>query len=135
MKTALLACIFVLFCIVAHGQDLQQQCGNHPDLFRDGSGQPKWFSSPEVEKMATRTTTPEAVALPNGLPYSGFVSVRLMVNTAGDVVCLWDASGHPLMIASAIRAIHQWKFKPMTAGGRKVEFVGLLKVPVRSTGQ
>lgn len=134
MKLVLLVGSALLLGAIATCQDVQQQCGNHPNLLRDASGQLKWLTSEELRKTAVILVEADPVPLPGGMIYSGFVTARVMVSATGEVVCMWGASGHPVMIPAAVRAIHQWKFKPRVVGGKRVEFVGLLKVPVRSGG-
>ena len=99
-------------------------------MLRDSSGEIKWLTTDELQKRATATARPLPVPMPGVMQYEGFVTVKLMINTNGDVVCLWGAAGNPIMIASAVRAIQQWKFKPMLVAGKGAEYVGMLKVPV-----
>lgn len=132
MKLMSLVWSTLLLSSLAMCQDVQQQCGHHPNVLRDASGQLKWFTSEDLNNAALVSVKPDPVPLPGGMVYSGFVTTKIMVGSTGDIVCMWGASGHPVMIPSAVRAIHQWKFKPMVVGGKRVEFVGMLKVPVRS---
>jgi hypothetical protein len=133
MKFTVLACALVWCCTFACGQELQKQCGVHPNVLRSNSGALRWFSSQEMEGFATKTVAANPVELPGHRQYQGFVAANVMIDISGEIVCLWDVAGHPVMIPSAIRAMHEWKFRPMTVGGRKVEFVGRLRILVRST--
>ena len=74
----------------------------------------------------------DPVQMPNGAALDGIVGAKIMVSTGGDVVCLWSVSGNPMMIPAGISALHQWKFKPMIVNGNRLEYVGQVKVPVRS---
>ena len=76
----------------------------------------KWLTADESRIRATKVIDADPVAMPNGVDYAGVVGAKIMVNTTGDVVCLWAVSGHPVLIPAAIRALHQWKFRPMTVG-------------------
>jgi len=132
MKIAFIACCTLLLCVAAFGQDVQQQCGPHPDLARDSSCALKWLTPDEVQNRVRTIVLPEPVPMPNGAVYTGVIGAKIMVSTSGDVVCLWGVSGHPVLIPAAIRALHQWKFRPMVVSGKQVEFVGQVRVPVRS---
>lgn len=83
--------------------------------------------------MALKAVMPEPVPI-KGLKFNGAVRIRVMVGTGGDVICMWEAAGHPLMLASAVRAAHDWKFKPKFENHRAVEFVGTLELPVSAKG-
>ncbi len=63
------------------------------------------------------------------------VKLKIMVSTGGEVICvIWDLRGHPLMLASAVKAAHDWMFKPKSENGRPIEFVGTLEIPVSANG-
>jgi hypothetical protein len=68
------------------------------------------------------------------LIFKGVVKLKIMVSTGGDVICIWDVRGHPLMLASASKAAHDWKFKPKSENRRPIEFVGTLEIPVSANG-
>jgi outer membrane biosynthesis protein TonB len=68
------------------------------------------------------------------LIFEGAVKMKIMVSTGGDVICMWDVSGHPLMLASAVKAAHDWKFKPKIENRKPTEFVGVLELPVTANG-
>jgi len=57
-----------------------------------------------------------------------------MISTGGDVICIWDVSGHTLMLASAVKVAHDWKVKPKSENGRPIEFVDTLEIPVSANG-
>lgn len=133
MKLALIIFVVLFACMSAvAAEDLQQQCGSHPDLLRDSSGALKWLTAEEAKARVATSVTPDPVDLPGGALYTGVVGAKIMVNTSGEVVCLWGASGNPMLLAAAIRALHQWRFRPMVVGGKPVEFLAQVKVPVRS---
>ena len=133
MKVAVIICCVLSLGLAAGAQNLQQQCGSHPNLLRDNSGELKWLTADEMQIRATKVVAADPVAMPNGAAYSGVVGAKVMVSTSGNVVCLWGVSGNPVTIQTAVSALREWKFKPMTVGGKLVEYVGQVKVPVRST--
>lgn len=62
------------------------------------------------------------------------VKLKIMVSTGGDVICIWDVRGYTLMLASAVKAAHDSKFKPKSENGRPIEFVGTLEIPASANG-
>ena len=116
-------------CFAGSAQSVDQKCGSHPNLLRQKSGTLIWFSSAELEQMAVKTVKPRPVPIKQ-MNFNGVVKINIMVNTSGDVVCLWNVKGHPLMLAGAATAAHDWKFKPKIQEGRPAEFVGTLELPV-----
>jgi hypothetical protein len=118
-----------IFSFGAPVKNMTEKCGAHPSLLRDESGSPVWFSSTQLYSLAVKPVMAEPVHI-KGLTFNGSVSVKIMVGTSGDVVCIWDAKGHPLMLANAVKAAHDWKFKPKIENGKPSEFVGTLELPV-----
>lgn len=135
MRVFLVTVSLVLISGCCMCQEIERHCGVHPNLLRNGSGEPKMFSPEQLQSMATQKVQPEPVPLPSGSYYAGFVAANLMVDTRGDVICIWGAAGNPVMIPAAIRAMHGWKFKPMLVGTKPVKFVGRLRVPVLSVAR
>src|SRR6266542_916615 len=101
MKVAIIICCVLFLSFAAAGQNLQQQCGPHPNLLRDTSGELKWLTADEMQNRATKVIAAEPVSMPNGAAYTGVVGAKVMVSTAGDVVCLWGVSGNPVTIPAA----------------------------------
>lgn len=133
MKVAIVICCVLLLAFTASSQTLQQQCGSHPNLLRDNSGELKWLTPDEMQNRATKVVDSTPVQTPNGAVIEGVVAARVMISASGDVVCLWGVSGNPMMISAGVTALRQWRFKPMTLNGKPVEYVGQVKIPVRST--
>ena len=130
MKTVFIAFCAVLFFMGAVAADeIGDKCGEHPRLLRDASGAAVWHSPQQLEELVLKRVTPEKPSLHN-FTYDGFVSAKVMINTRGEVICMWNAAGHPVMIPPAMKAAREWKFKPLVRDGKPVEYVGMLRIPV-----
>ena len=133
MKVIIVVFALTIFAAGAPVQNMTEKCGEHPGLLRNESGNPVWFSSTQLYSMAVKPVMAEPVHI-KGLTFKGSVSVKIMVGTSGDVVCIWDVKGHPLMLANAVKAAHDWKFKPKIESRKPTEFVGTLELPVSASG-
>ena len=125
--------VVAILCRGGIAQNVDQKCGVHPNLLRNKNGNVIWFSSAELERMASKVVFPPPVQLKT-MNFKGTVKIKIMVNSSGDVVCLWDVTGHPLMLAGAATAAHDWKFMPKIQDGKPAEFVGTLELPVSIDG-
>ncbi len=96
---------------------------------RDAGGKAVWHSPEQINDLVLKKVAPEKPSVA-GFNYDGVVSLKIMVNTEGDVICMWNAAGHPVMIPGAVKAVHEWKFKPLSRNGKLVEYVPTVKVPV-----
>ena len=133
MRVVALLFALTMFSSGAAAQDMTGKCGSHPGLLRNEAGSLVWFSSSQLHSMALKQVMPEPVHI-RGLIFEGVVKIKIMVNTGGDVVCMWDVKGHPLMLANAVKAAHDWKFKPKIENREATEFVGILELPVTAKG-
>ena len=133
MRVIALVFALALFSSGAAGQGIGEKCGSHPGLLRDKSGNPVWFSASQLQSIALKSVMPAPVHV-GGLTFKGVVNLKLMVSTGGDVICIWDARGHPLMLASAVKAAYEWKFKPKIENSKPTEFLGTLELPVSASG-
>lgn len=119
----------LLLSTFSFADEVTDKCGTHPDLYRDTAGSPVWFTADQMQQRASDKSMPEPVSMPQ-LSFTGVVSMKVMIGKSGNLLCMWDVAGHPIMIPNAVRAAHQWKFKPLQKDGHAVEYVGVLKVPV-----
>ena len=110
---------------------MTEKCGVHPTLLRDGVGKLVWFSPEQLHSLMVATVPLEKPSIP-GQKYVGQVSMHIMVNTKGNVVCMWGGAGHPVMLSPAFRAVRAWRFKPLASDGKPAEYVGTIKVQVES---
>jgi len=51
---------------------------------------------------------------------------KIRTNENGDVECVRAISGHPIMIASVIGSLKNWKFRPKKINGRRCPIYGTL---------
>jgi len=108
-------------------------CGEHPKLLRDTEGKFVIFTPQKLVATATEKVKPKLPSLPASFHYDGDATFKLIVGTQGNVVCIWDTMGHPLMIPAADEAGRWWKFKPMAVKGKPVEYIGELKFHFSTT--
>ena len=57
---------------------------------------------------------------------SGVVSLTILVDREGKVVCVKLIKGHPVLVSASLEAARKWTFRPMTQRGRPVSFFGRL---------
>jgi len=63
---------------------------------------------------------PEYPALARNAKIRGPVVLRAVIDTKGKVTNLRVLSGHPLLAASAVEAVRQWKYRPFVFEGKVV---------------
>jgi hypothetical protein len=59
----------------------------------------------------------------------GVVSIRILINKHGKVICAQGVDGHPIAIGAAIHSLRRWTFKPFTVSGERKSVVGVLNLP------
>jgi hypothetical protein len=121
----------VLFCTGTSLAQLGANCGEHPNIFRNKS-EIVWFRPDQMEKMAVRRI--EFVMPRTGLPshYHGFVSFKVLVDTKGDIGCIWAPVGNAICVRAVNEALQYWRYKPMLLDKTPVEYVGEVKFDIRS---
>lgn len=132
MKAIALVLCLMLWVSVSPADEVTEKCGPHPLLVRDAAGKLQWFSPEQLEERITKKVTPETLSI-EGFKYEGVVSLKVMIGTTGDVICMWGAAGHPIMIPTAFKAVHEWKFKPLIHQGRPAEYLGTVRIRVAAT--
>ncbi len=76
----------------------------------------------------TKSVGPEYPPLVLQTRISGIVVIDAIIDQGGNVVQARAVSGHPLLIAAALRAVLQWKYEPTSLNGQPVS--GELQVQV-----
>lgn len=104
-------------------------CLKRTDLLRDSHGQPVWLASSDLmervlEKLPIKRPGPLGK---NKL--QGVVSIEVVINKRGKVICARGAEGHPIAIGAAIDSVRKWTFKPYDVSGKAKSVVGVLTVP------
>ncbi len=121
----------ILFYSAAACCQLGVNCGEHHDIFHNQAGI-VWFTSAQMEKQAIKKIQP---VMPPGAPdfhYDGYVTFKVLVDTKGQIACIWDGAGNSLFLSAANEALQYWKFKPMLMDGKPVEFVGVVKFRIHT---
>lgn len=109
--------------------DKKWTCLKRKDLLRDKQGHPVWLTS---EELMDRVLEREPIQRPGPLGKNnlrGVVSVRILINKHGKVICAQGVGGHPMAIGPAIRSLRKWTFKAFTVSGKRKSVVGVLDLP------
>jgi len=54
------------------------------------------------------------------------------VATNGDIGCIWEPKGEALFRRAVNEALQYWRYQPMLVGGKPIEYVGIVKVHLKS---
>lgn len=126
----LVAFVAVLACTAVFGQaaappSKQESwpCGTTSNLLVDSDGQPVWIDSEELRRHAINMPGPK---LPSSLRAAGKITIDVIVDTNGHVVCTQVLNGHPLLREAVAEAVRNWTFKPFAAGDKPVAVSGHL---------
>ncbi len=65
--------------------------------------------------------TPEYPGIAKSAHVSGTVTLRAIISKDGSIEKLEYVSGPPLLMASAIRAVREWRYRPTMLNGQPVE--------------
>jgi hypothetical protein len=123
LRIALVVCLSV-----GAFPQLGKNCpGEHPNLLRNRAGKTVIFTPEQLSKMAVRRVKPEFPKLPPTFEYDGYVTFKVLIDTQGEVACLWENAGLPVLAQAADEAGRWWKFKPMMVRGKPVEYLGTMK--------
>jgi hypothetical protein len=107
--------------------NLKRHC-SHVDVLRDQHGKVVWFSHEQMKEMAVTKVAPEMPALGRGLRLEGAVILNVCVGPDGVPQEIWLISGHPMLVASAIHAAAQWRFRPLLVHSKPLGFAGTLRL-------
>ena len=129
MRTRIALLCFLLFCAVTALAQLGANCGEHPNVFRNKSGI-VWITPEQLEKMTIRRIEPVMPRIASGSHYDGYVTFKILVDTKGDIGCIWGSSGKPIFVRAVNEALQYWRYTPMLQDGKPVEFVGVMKFHV-----
>jgi hypothetical protein len=93
-------------------------------------GFPVILSAQEFYKRAIHRVMPR---LPSSCRCEGAVIVKLLVDEKGEVSCVERVKGHPLLVIPALKAMGEWRFKPLQREGDLVPFIGEVTVRFASS--
>jgi hypothetical protein len=105
------------------------QCLKGRDILRNSKGQPRWFSSTELMDRVIEKQPVERPGVLGKNQLRGVVTIQVVIDKNGKVVCTRGVEGHPLGIASAIRSLCGWTFRPYISNGKRKSIVGVLSIP------
>jgi len=95
----------------------------------DAQGRPRWLATRE---LMNRVIEKREVDRPGALGKNnlrGVVTVQVVINKKGRVVCTHGIKGHPLAIASVEHSLREWTFRPYLSHGKSKSMAGVLNVP------
>ncbi len=121
-----LVCGGVLFSAVSYGN----QSGESTKCSVLGL---KELSSKEMRSMLRQTKPIEPPCCAGTLNLKGTVVLDVSVSADGDVSCVDQISGHPLILTSAIHSVSGWKFEPYSTGGQRMSFHGKIAIKFHAT--
>ena len=107
--------------------DSQTPCTVEGPLLSDKDGNAVWLNTDTLLKRAIHCKAPSMPAMARQARIEGQVLVDILVDRNGQVTCARLISGHPLLVASAIDAAKDWKFRPMKQHGKAVSSYGYLR--------
>lgn len=108
--------------------DKNWSCLKRKDLLRDKEGRPVWLTS---EELMDRVIDREPVERPGPLGRNnlrGVVSIRILINKYGKVICAQGVAGHPMAIGPAIHSVRRWTFKAFRVSGERKSVVGVVNL-------
>ncbi len=75
-------------------------------------------SHADAVKNATKRPSPEYSAMAKQMHIQGDVEVEVKIGEAGEVAEVKVVMGNPMLSATVVKAIKEWKFTPFTEGGK-----------------
>jgi outer membrane biosynthesis protein TonB len=109
-------------------------CLKRRDILLNSDGHLRSFSSSELME---RLIDEHPVERPDVLGKNnlrGFVTIQVVIGKEGKVICSRGVKGNPIGIASAIRSLRGWTFKPYVLNGKRKSIVGSLVIPFNFGG-
>jgi|GEM_PF-5729227 outer membrane biosynthesis protein TonB len=93
----------------------------------------KEFSAKQMRSRLRHTQSIDPPCCAGTLNLKGTVVLDVSVNADGDVTCVDQISGHPLILTSALHSVSGWKFQPYSSGGEGKPFHGKLVIKFHAT--
>ncbi len=84
------------------------------------TGELKWFKTSDLKRLAKKVSKPKPVHAKG----TTIVTVEIIIDTRGEVVCSRATSGHPLVRVSTLNAIEKWKFNPYKVDKKPTAIAG-----------
>jgi len=80
-----------------------------------------WRKTPAAGPVLMVRTNPRYPEKAREARVAGVVRLRLVIESAGRVSSAVPVSGHALLVKSAMDAVRQWRYRPMSRDGVEVE--------------
>lgn len=109
--------------------DKNWSCLKRKDLLRDKQGRPVWLTSEELLDHVIERGPIERPGPLGKNTLRGVVSIRVLINKHGKIICAQGVDGHPMAIGAAIHSLRRWTFKAFTLSGERKSVVGILNLP------
>lgn len=84
-------------------------------------------SHSDAVKNATKHPTPEYAPMARQMRIQGEVEVEVRITEGGDVDAVKVVTGNPMLTASVVRTVKDWKFTPFQEGGKASPAVASLR--------
>jgi TonB family protein len=81
----------------------------------------------DAVKSAVRKPNPEYSAMARQMRIQGDVEVEVKIGEGGDVADVKVVTGNPMLSATVVKAVKDWKFTPFTEDGKAAAAVANLK--------
>jgi len=98
------------------------------------SSQPPRISHP-MEGSLIHPVQPEYPPLAKQARVQGSVVLRAVIDREGKIENLQVLSGHPLLVAAALKAVQQWRYRPYRLNEQPVEVETLITVHFSLSGE
>ena len=107
----LAACLIVSLAVPSLAQSNDDKPAEKP---------PQKVTSGVARGYKIHNVDPEYPLVARNAKIQGPVVLRAVIDTKGKVTNLRVLSGHPLLAASAVEAVRQWKYRPFVFEGKVV---------------
>ena len=91
------------------------------------------LTSKEIRSRLRHTEPIDPPCCSGTLDLKGTVILDISVSADGDISCVEQISGHPLILTSVIHSVSGWRFKPYSTQGQRVPFHGKLAIKFHAT--
>jgi TonB family protein len=86
------------------------------------------LDSQKASRLLLTRVLPEYPALAKLNYIQGRVRVQLFISPAGEVLSAHVLIGNPLLAAAVLRAVSEWRYRPLAAAGSSTSFVTVCEV-------
>ena len=81
----------------------------------------------DAVKNAVKRTNPEYSPMAKQMRIQGDVEVEVKISESGDVSDVKVVTGNPMLSATVVKAMKEWKFTPFSEGGKPAPAVASLR--------